>query len=179
MPLETDAPPPAFELPADLAERGFSLRPESDEDLPFLVALYASTRETELAPIPWTPEQKRLFLLQQFDAQRRDYRTRFRACAFDIIECAKEPVGRLYFERRGSRLHVIDIALAPQWRGRGVGSRILEAMIAAARTQGLGVGIFVEKFNPALSLYRRLGFIECADHGIYLEMERGLEPEAT
>lgn len=175
MTLETGAPP-AFELPADLMEMGFSLRPETDSDIPFLAALYASTRETELAPIPWTPEEKRLFLLQQFDAQRRDYRTRFRDCAFDIVECAKEPVGRLYFETRGGRLHIIDIALAPQWRGRGVGSRILEAMIAAARAHGLSVGIFVEKFNPALSLYRRLGFAEFADHGVYLEMERALEP---
>ena len=29
----------------------------------------------------------------------------------------------------------------------------------------------VEKFNPALRLYRRLGFANLADHGVYLELE--------
>jgi ribosomal protein S18 acetylase RimI-like enzyme len=29
----------------------------------------------------------------------------------------------------------------------------------------------VEKFNPALRLYRRLGFTEIGDHGVYWEME--------
>ena len=29
----------------------------------------------------------------------------------------------------------------------------------------------VEKYNPALQLYRRLGFTDVADHEVYLEME--------
>jgi GNAT superfamily N-acetyltransferase len=164
--------PPSFELPAALVREGFTLRTETDDDIPFLATLYASTREAELAPIPWPAEQKRLFLLQQFDAQRRDYRARFHACAFNIVERAGEPIGRLYIDPRDDRLQIVDIALTPQWRGRGVGSAILEGLIAAARIEGLGVGIFVETFNPALSLYRRLGFAEIADHGVYLEMER-------
>jgi ribosomal protein S18 acetylase RimI-like enzyme len=168
--------PSAFELPAALSRDGFALRPETEGDIPFLVELYASTREAELAPVPWTLEQKRAFLLQQFDAQRRDYRARLLGCVFGIIERGGEPIGRLYLDARGRALHVVDIALAPQWRGRGVGGAILEAVIASARADGLAVGIFVEKYNPALSLYRRLGFVETADHGVYLEMERAPEP---
>jgi GNAT superfamily N-acetyltransferase len=166
--------PPAFHLPAALSRDGFALRPETEGDIPFLAGLYASTREAELTPVPWTPEQKSAFLLQQFDAQRRDYRTRLLGCVFHIVERGGEPIGRLYLDARGSVLHIVDIALTPQWRGRGVGGAILEAVIATARAEGLAVGIFVEKYNPALSLYRRLGFAEIADHGVYLEMERAL-----
>jgi GNAT superfamily N-acetyltransferase len=168
--------PSAFELPAALSRDGFALRPEAEGDIPFLVELYASTREAELAAVPWTPEQKRAFLLQQFEAQRRDYRTRLEGCVFDVIERGGEPIGRLYLHARGCALHVVDISLAPIWRGRGVGGAILEAVIASAHADGLAVGIFVEKYNPALSLYRRLGFVEIADHGVYLEMERAPKP---
>ncbi len=52
-----------------------------------------------------------------------------------------EPMGRLYLENRVSRLHVVDIALLPAWRGSGVGSAILKALIALAQAQGKGVGI--------------------------------------
>ena len=88
-----------------------------------------------------------------------------------MITLAGEPVGRLYLETRETRLHIVDIALMPAQRGRGTGTAILAALQQAARANGRGVGIFVEKFNPALRLYRRLGFAEIANHEIYFEME--------
>lgn len=147
------------------------MRPETDDDLRFLMQLYASTREAELSPLPWSAEQKAAFLTQQFLAQRRHYRDTIDGCAFDVIEHDGEPVGRLYLETRLSRLNLVDIAFLPAWRGQGVGAAILEALQAAARAGGRGVIAFVEKTNPALRLYRRLGFAEIADHGVYLEIE--------
>ena len=41
-------------------------RPIGGEDMEFLCSLYASTREEELAPVPWPPEHKMAFLRQQF-----------------------------------------------------------------------------------------------------------------
>ena len=163
--------PPAFALPAALASQGFRLRPETDDDIPFLLRLYASTRADELAAVPWSEEQKQAFLDNQFHAQRQHYRATMPACRFDIIEQDGAPAGRLYVETGATRLHVVDIALMPQWRGRGSGTAILRALQAAAAEAGKGVAIFVERFNPALRLYRRLGFTDIADHGVYLEME--------
>jgi ribosomal protein S18 acetylase RimI-like enzyme len=163
--------PPAFTLPAALVSQGFALRPETDADIPFLMRLYASTRAEELAPVPWTPEQKQAFLAGQFQAQRQHYRSYYDGCAFDVLEHRGEPAGRLYLEVRPSRLHIIDIALLPERCGQGLGTAILEALQAASRASGKGVGIFVEKFNPALRLYRRLGFTDVADHEVYIEME--------
>jgi GNAT superfamily N-acetyltransferase len=163
---------PAFRLPATLLSRGFALRLETDADLPFLMQLFASTREDELAVTGWPPEVKQAFLAQQFQAQRHHYRTYIPTCRFDVLECRGEPVGRLYIEARQTQENVVDIALLPAWRGQGIGTAILEALIEYAGKGGRGVGIFVEKFNPALRLYRRLGFTEIQDTGIYLEMER-------
>jgi ribosomal protein S18 acetylase RimI-like enzyme len=164
-------PPPAFALPAALLSQGLALRPETEADIPFLLRLYASTREEELAPVPWSAEQKLLFLASQFQAQRQHYRTYFADCAFAVIERCGEPIGRLYLQARRTQLHIVDIALLPDWRRRGIGTAILEALQAAARAARKGVGIMVEKFNPALRLYRRLGFTAIADHEVYLEME--------
>lgn len=163
--------PPAFFLPAALLSQGFVLRPETEADIPVLMRIYASTREEELAPVPWTEEQKQAFLSQQFQAQRAHYRKYFTDCAFDVIEERGTPAGRLYLQTRQTQLHIIDITLLPAWRGRGIGGAILAALQDAGRACGKGVGIMVEKFNPALRLYERLGFAPIADHGVYLEME--------
>ena len=163
--------PPAFTLPAALLSQGYALRPETEDDIPFLMRLYASTREEELAPVPWTAEQKQAFLTQQFWAQRKYYYATIDNCRFDVLERQGEPRGRLYLQDRPTRLHIVDIALMPEWRGQGLGTAILEALQAAGSASGRGVGIFVEKFNPALRLYRRLGFTDIADHEVYLEME--------
>ena len=163
--------PPAFEMPAALASLGFAVRPETDDDVPFLMALYVSTRTEELAPVPWTAAQKVAFLAGQFHAQRQHYRTHIPACAFLVIERNGAPVGRLYLEPRQTQLHLVDVALTPDQRGAGVGTALLKALIERAHREGKAVGIFVEHFNPALRLYRRLGFTEIQDTGVYLEME--------
>jgi ribosomal protein S18 acetylase RimI-like enzyme len=173
--MSTDTPP-VFQLPAALLSQGFVLRPETDDDLPFLMRLYGSTREPELAMTGWPAEQKQAFIAQQFQAQRHHYRTFISNCRFDVLECRGEPIGRLYLETRQTQLNVVDIALLPTWRGKGIGTTILEALIKTAGQTERGVGIFVEKYNPALRLYRRLGFLEIQDTGIYYEMERPPPP---
>jgi GNAT superfamily N-acetyltransferase len=169
--VTSEQTPPAFALPVALLSQGFALRPETDADVDFLMRVYASTREEELATVPWSAEEKRTFLASQFQAQRHHYRTYFADTAFDVLEERGEPAGRLYLQVRRTQLYVMDITLLPPWRGRGIGTAILEALQAAGRASGKGVGIMVEKFNPALRLYRRLGFIDIADSGVYLEME--------
>lgn len=163
--------PPVFSLPAALVSLGYALRPETADDIPFLMRLYASTREDELKLVDWSAAQKRAFVASQFQAQRRHYRAYYDGCTFDLLQQRGVPAGRLYLDERPSRLHIIDISLLPEWRGRGVGTAILRAMQAAGLARGKGVGIMVEKFNPALQLYQRLGFADVADHGVYLEME--------
>ncbi|MEI9992431.1 MAG: GNAT family N-acetyltransferase [Rhizomicrobium sp.] len=164
-------PPPAFDLPAALLSQGYRLRPETDADIPFLLALYASTREEELRAVPWPDEMKAAFCAQQFQAQRGHYHATIAHCRFDVIEHHGEPVGRLYLQDRPTRLHIVDIALMPAMRGQGIGTAVLEALHALGRQTGRGVGIMVEIHNPARNLYRRLGYREVEKHGLHLEME--------
>jgi ribosomal protein S18 acetylase RimI-like enzyme len=160
--------PQSLAIPPVLSDQGFALRPETEADVPFLRRLYISTRWEELAPLAeWTEAQKIAFLDSQFDAQRSYYLSHYASAAFDVLEAQGVPAGRLYLDRQADTLLVIDIALLPEWCGRGIGTALLEAMFAEARLSGKGVTISVEKFNPAQRLYRRLGFREYAEDDVY------------
>jgi ribosomal protein S18 acetylase RimI-like enzyme len=149
-----------------------SLRPVEDADRPFLVELYASVREPELAVVDWDHATKRAFVEQQFSAQDGHYRGNYAGAALDVVEVDGEPAGRLYVHRGRSDIRIMDIALAPRFRGRGIGTALLEDLIAEAEASSRKLSIHVEMNNPARSLYDRLGFEPAGQHGIYLLMVR-------
>jgi ribosomal protein S18 acetylase RimI-like enzyme len=70
---------------------------------------------------------------------------------------------------------IVDIALLPEQRGKGIGTALLRDLLAEADGTGKRVTIHVERLNPALRLYERLGF-RVAEEGVYLFLER---PPAT
>ena len=154
-----------------------ALRPVRDDDREFLFHLYASTREQELAQVPWSAEQKEAFLRQQFGAQSSWWAQEYRDATFDIVEVDGVASGRLYVQRATDEHRIVDIALMPAHRGHGLGTQLLSDVIAEADTAGKRVSIHVELFNPARHLYERLGFVPIEDKGVYLLMERA--PTAT
>ena len=94
------------------------LRPTTPADRAFLYEVYASTHAEELAPVPWTADQKAAFLDQQFSAQDHHYRTHYENTSYDVIVVDGEDVGRLYVGRWPSEIRIVDIALLPAHRGR-------------------------------------------------------------
>jgi ribosomal protein S18 acetylase RimI-like enzyme len=149
------------------AAAGLSFRPAAESDLPFLARVYASTRLEELAPVSWSEAQKAAFLDSQFHAQHTHYRQNYPAALWLVIMRAGEAIGRVYLDRWAREHRLIDIALLPEHRGRGYGTALLCDLIAEAGAAGKALSIHVEKTNPALTLYRRLGFKAVGEHGIY------------
>lgn len=145
-----------------------TLRPITGDDLALLAQIYASTRAEELAQTDWTDEQKAAFLRQQFDAQHQYYQANYPGAQFQMVEEAGAPIGRLYVDRWEDQIRIMDVALLPAYRGRGVGTQLLEQILAEGRQLQLPVTIHVERFNPALRLYERLGFRVEEDKGVYL-----------
>jgi len=150
-----------------LGKVAIGYRPVEPEDRDFLCKVYASTRREELAPLSWTDAQKQEFLKMQFEAQDRYYRKQYAGDAFLMIQLDGRSVGRLYVGRWEEEIRIIDIALLPEYRGSGIGSAILSDLLAEAESEGKPVRIHVEKQNPALRLYKRLGFVPIADRGVY------------
>lgn len=165
-------PPPL----AAAAAYDVAYRPISDGDLPFLCALYASTRAEEVAQTGWPLEAQHQFLTSQFEAQHSHYQAHYPAAEWLVIEVAGAEAGRLYIEEWERELRVIDIALLPAFRGKGIGKAILEDVIALARSKDKAVSIHVEMFNTAMHLYDRLGFEKIDEHGVYYLMEWRPEP---
>lgn len=155
--MNSAAPPPPV-----------SLRPERPEDEGFLYAVYASTREEELALTHWEAPMRRAFLDHQFKAMRQGYGSMFPEGEFLIIELGGEPVGRLVINRSPEEIRVVDLALLPAHRNRGLGTQLMRQICAQADRP---VRLSVLKQNRALDWYGRLGFTKAGDQGIYDELE--------
>ena len=147
------------------------LRPATEADRAFLAELYGSTRAEELALVDWDDATKAAFIEHQFSAQDRHYRANYPGATLDVIEVDGERAGRLYVHRGESDIRIMDIALAPAFRGRGIGTGLVEGLIEEARSSGRSVSIHVEMQNPARSLYERLGFLPAGQHGVYVLMK--------
>src|SRR5262249_15123218 len=141
-------------------------------DEPFLFGVYAGTRLEELAPLGWSADQQAAFLAQQSDAQHQYYQANYAGADFQVILLDGRAVGRLYVARWEDEIRIIDIALLPEYRNAGIGSRLLKDLLDEAALAGKPIRIHVEKFNPALRLYQRLGFAIAEDLGVYWFMER-------
>ena len=83
----------------------------------------------------------------------------------------EQVLGRLYVDRSETAVHVLDIALLPEHRGKGIGTRLMTEVLTGAGAAGRPVQIYVERFNPAQRLYDRLGFRQIADQGVYLQLQ--------
>jgi [ribosomal protein S18]-alanine N-acetyltransferase len=62
----------------------------------------------------------------------------------------------------GDEVHILNLAVHPEHRGRGLGRRLVESVILEAQSAGARVvTLEVRRENsPARTLYRRLGFVE-------------------
>jgi ribosomal protein S18 acetylase RimI-like enzyme len=148
-----------------------TLRPVQDSDDEFLMKVYGSTREQELAQVPWTAEQKQQFVRMQWEAQQSHYAAKHPQATHEIICLEGNATGRLYLDRTGEKFHILDITLLPEHRNRGAGSFLLGQIMAEAKEAGKPVSIYVETFNPSLRLFQRLGFTTIKQEGFNLLLQ--------
>lgn len=158
----------------------YRLRMVTAGDEAWQLAIYASTRADELALAGWPAAQCEAFVRQQHHAQQQHYTRHYPQSVCHLIlvpggEGAEAVAGRLWLDARAGRLHILDIALLPAWRGQGLGTRCLQDLAREAEAMGRGLGIQVEIHNPARRLYERLGFVtDGAPQGLYQAMVRPL-----
>ena len=148
-----------------------SLRPVQPDDEAFLFDLYASTRQDEMAT--WDLDEVMLaqMLRMQYAGQQGTYRTQFPAADHHLILRHERPIGRLLVDRTDAEVLLVDVALVPEARGSGIGTRLLRALQAEAVEKGVPLRLKVVLTNPARRLYQRLGFVGLDDDGVYEQME--------
>ncbi len=95
----------------------------------------------------------------QFSIRARAYAMQFPAADNYVILLGGEPAGQMIVDRSGSGILLVDIAVLPEFRGRGIATHLIGELQAEARSFGRGVTLQVDRGNtPARSLYERLGF---------------------
>jgi GNAT superfamily N-acetyltransferase len=148
------------------------LRPVSESDNEFLLSVYASTREDELAQVEWVKGQKELFLRWQFDLQRTESFGRFPDADYRVIVVDQQPAGRIWVGTDDEQIRLLDIALLPEFQNRGVGTALLEGLKSDAQSAGKALRHMVFMLNSnADRFYERLGFTLIDDLGAYRHME--------
>jgi RimJ/RimL family protein N-acetyltransferase len=158
------------------------LRPETPADEAFRFRLFCDSRLPQWYAVALDPELRERLMRHQYEAQSTTYRARFPQARFDIIELDGETIGRIVVNRPGSMVHVVDHAIVPALRGRGLGTAIMRALMEEAAAAGLPVRLKVADANdPSLRLYLRLGFkpIETVPAYIELEWSGGAAPGAS
>lgn len=159
-----------------LRPAGLTLREIGPADHEFLAELYAAGRALELAPVPWSDEQKRRFLREQFELQHAHYEKNYPGADRLLIELAGEAIGRIYVYRSPGEIRLMDIALVSECQQQGLGSALLAELVEEADRVGSTITLHVEADNPANRLYRRLGFEHLEDRGVYQFL--GRKPKA-
>jgi ribosomal protein S18 acetylase RimI-like enzyme len=148
-----------------------SLRREREDDRDFRYRLFCDSRQPELALL-LPPAAYRQVMTHQFHAQTVSYLAAFPQARFDIVELDGRPIGRIVVDRPGSKLHIVDQAIIPALRGRGIGTAIMRALMDEAAASGLPVRLTVASSNdPSMRLYLRLGFVPIDSVPLFIELE--------
>lgn len=179
LPFEDSPPPVDPVLLPDLVLHGLSARPCGPEDRNFLLALYAGTRESELAMTGWPAAQIQAFLAGQFEHQQRHFETHFPGAQHLLLMRKGLPAGRLYWWEGQDQAVLVDVMLVAALRGQGLGTALLKNLLDRADARGLPVELHVAAGNPAHRLYHRLGFMPIADKGFHTQMRRPVSQEAA
>jgi ribosomal protein S18 acetylase RimI-like enzyme len=124
-----------------------SKRPATIADIPFLLALRQETMDGHLAAsgVAVDDDSRRARVMHRFE------------CA-QILLGDGIPVGLLKLQRRPGEWEIVQLQLARQVRGRGLGRSLLEEILAEAARTGAAIRLSVLKANPARRLYQNLGF---------------------
>lgn len=153
--------------------KGLHLRLFEEPDKPFLRQLYESTREWEMSMTTWGAEERKKFLDMQANAQQIHYSTTFPNAQHHIILRKNKLIGRIYVDYRQAEIRLLDIALMPAYRNKGIGSKLMRNLMQEGERTQKPVRFYVWQLNEnAQRFYQRLGFSLVGEEGAYVLMEQ-------
>jgi GNAT superfamily N-acetyltransferase len=148
-----------------------SVRPVQLDDEAILIELYKSSRGDDLRGLGWAEDRISEFLGMQYDAQRKFYESEYQGAADEIVMCAGQPAGRLIVDRREHEIRCIDLALLPKHRNQGIGLILIQKLQDEARRAKKPLRLQVIRFNRAVNLFERSGFVRTSETGTHFQME--------
>jgi len=151
--------------------QSISVRPVTVEDEDLLLEIYKSSRGDDLRGLGWAEDRVSEFLGMQYEAQQHFFESEYQRVADEIILWEGKPAGRLIVERREHEIRCVDVALLPAHRNRGIGTFLIRKLQDEARHERKPLRLRVIRFNRAVSLFERSGFVRTSETGTHFQME--------
>jgi len=155
---------------ADSAD-SISLRPATSGDEDLLRDIYKSSRGDDLRGLGWAEDRISEFLEMQYEAQQKFYESEYKRAVDEVILREDKPAGRLIVERREHEIRFIDLALLPEHRNHGIGTFLIRKLQDEARRERKSLRLQIIRFNRAVSLLERSGFVRTSETGTHFQME--------
>ncbi|UFW82971.1 GNAT family N-acetyltransferase [Bradyrhizobium barranii] len=144
---------------------------------PFIRRLFEEVRTGQFTATALSGPIVGQIIAQQFRSQAAGYAAQFPGAISLIVTQDGTAIGRLLLHCESEHWHIIDIALLPADCGRGAGTKILDALEASARQQGVGaltLSVLADN-SAALRFYLRRGFAETGQAGAaHIAMKKDL-----
>ena len=139
-----------------LAGSGVAVRPATLADAGFCYELHKAAMGEYITAIwGWDEQVQRAFHQHAFNPDR-----------WQIITAGQAAIGMLDIEYRPGEIYLSRIEIHPGHQGRGIGTRIISALMDEAQRTGRDLVLDVLAVNRrARALYRRLGLTEVTRHG--------------
>ena len=104
--------------------------------------------------------------------QRKTHSERWAVRKFSRIIRDADTIGTVSIEEAPDHIMLAEFYLLPAFQRRGIGTEVLGKILANADSKHLPVRLQCLKWNPALSLYRRHGFVTIGETETHFQMER-------
>ncbi len=135
--------------------RRFQLRDARDSDFSFAEALYLGTMEPLLSELgDWDRGNFQKRIRKNFKAQE---------CLVIVVD--GQDIGFMQVIETDIDLNIAQIHLVDGYRGLGIGTQIVNDLVARAERDGKTISLSAPRNNPAIALYQRLGFKISRDDG--------------
>jgi GNAT superfamily N-acetyltransferase len=142
--------------------RSVTLRPATRDDLEPMFELHeaAMRGHVERTWGPWDAAWQWNYFREHFHLSR---------CRIVLVD--SQIAGYFQVAREPDHFFIEFIILAPAFHGRGVGTLLIQDLLAEASRAKLPVGLQVLKVSPARRLYERLGFALLGETETHFLME--------
>jgi ribosomal protein S18 acetylase RimI-like enzyme len=154
-----------------MAEPSITLRPASEDDQDFLLALFKSSRGDDLRGLGWDEERIAEFLEMQYEAHQNFLNADHPTLDDQIVLADGAQVGHLAIEQRPNEIRVVDLSLLPEHRNSGTGALLIQELQTQAAAAKRPLRCQVIRFNRAVGLFERLGFRRTSETGTHFQME--------
>lgn len=104
--------------------------------------------------------------------QRRVHSERWAAKSFFRIVFEGEAVGTVAIDEWPTHVQIGEFYLLPEFQRKGIGGKVLATVMERSIQRQLPLRLECLKWNPALSLYQRAGFVVTSESDTHFFMER-------